>query len=64
MGLSYAAKHGRAYHLWWHPHNFGTNLNENITTLEQVLEHFDHLRQTHGMQSMSMSECANMIYLS
>ncbi len=63
-GLSYAAKHGQVYHLWWHPHNFGKNLEENMRNLEQVLRHVHHLRQTFGMQSMSMSECANMIYLS
>src|SRR5205823_6589952 len=25
-----AAKRGRVYHLWWHPHNFGMHLAENL----------------------------------
>ena len=33
-----AAKHGRHYHLWWHPHNFGLAPNENLTALREILE--------------------------
>lgn len=56
-GLTYAARHGLAYHLWWHPHNFGANLDENLGTLRRILDHFCDLRGQHGMQSKNMAEC-------
>ena len=56
--LTSAAKNGRIYHLWWHPHNFGVNLRENVAFLEEVLRHFDALRSRRGMESLTMAECA------
>ena len=57
-GLNAAAQRSQAYHLWWHPHNFGTHLEENIAFLEKILRHFAGLRQSHGMESLTMSELA------
>lgn len=54
--LTYAAQQGLAYHLWWHPHNFGTQLEENIGMLRRILEHFQGLRERYGMQSKNMAE--------
>jgi hypothetical protein len=54
--LTEAADHGRTYHLWWHPHNFGTNLDHNLGFLRSVLEHVVRLRETRGMQSLTMGE--------
>jgi hypothetical protein len=56
--MTYAAKHGEVFHLWWHPHNFGINQKENFKHLEILLEHFEYLRKEYGMQSISMSELA------
>jgi hypothetical protein len=53
-----AALSGGSYHLWWHPHNFGVNLAENLAGLRAVLDAFDELRRTHGMQSRTMSSVA------
>ena len=53
-----AAANGRVYHLWWHPHNFGRNLGENINFLAKLLGHFSELRKRHGMQSVTMDEIA------
>lgn len=55
--LTYAARHGLVYHLWWHPHNFGRHLEQNIATLRCILEHFQGLRESFGMQSKNMAEC-------
>jgi peptidoglycan/xylan/chitin deacetylase (PgdA/CDA1 family) len=54
--LMYAAKHGLAYHLWWHPHNFGANLGRNMGMLRRILEHFRTLRGQYGIESRNMAE--------
>jgi hypothetical protein len=56
--LRAAAERGAVFHLWWHPHNFGTNLAENMATLEHVVDEVVRLRRSHGFESMTMSEAA------
>jgi hypothetical protein len=56
--MTAAADADKAFHLWWHPHNFGVNQTENLAFLEAILVHFERLRGRHGMQSMSMQELA------
>jgi peptidoglycan/xylan/chitin deacetylase (PgdA/CDA1 family) len=55
-GLTHAARHGLVYHLWWHPENFGADTDKNLSFLAGVLDHFDQLRDRHGMESLSMRE--------
>ncbi|WP_195348820.1 MULTISPECIES: polysaccharide deacetylase family protein [Bacteroides] len=59
--LEYAAKTNSLCHLWWHPHNFGTNVNENFDFLEEVLKHFAYCRNKYGMQSYTMAEMAEYL---
>ncbi len=54
--MEVAAREGRCYHLWWHPHNFGADLQANATQLGRILESFDTLRRRHGMRSMTLAE--------
>ncbi|HEV2929768.1 MAG TPA: hypothetical protein VGW74_13830, partial [Propionibacteriaceae bacterium] len=54
-----AAGHG-IYHLWWHPHNFGVHLEQNIDFLRGVLEDFAACRERYGMRSLSMSQVAEL----
>jgi peptidoglycan/xylan/chitin deacetylase (PgdA/CDA1 family) len=56
--MTHAARTGGICHLWWHPHNFGANLERNLSTLETILQHFDQLRASTGMRSASMSDLA------
>jgi peptidoglycan/xylan/chitin deacetylase (PgdA/CDA1 family) len=51
-----AARTNRLIHLWWHPHNFGLNTDENLAVLRALLETFAECRECYGMQSMTMSE--------
>lgn len=51
-----AAKRGRVYHLWWHPHNFGRNMGVNLARLDAILATFRHCRDTYGMTSCSMRD--------
>ena len=48
------------FHLWWHPHNFGVDLTENMRFLRQILEHVRLLQQQFGMQSLNMREVARL----
>ena len=57
--LSAAATQGAIYHLWWHPHNFGTHLPENLKFLEKILEHYAELRERDQMTSFNMGELAD-----
>lgn len=50
-----AAKQGKIYHLWWHPHNFGQNLEEALRELTELLEHYQYLHKKYGFQSRKMS---------
>lgn len=56
--LRAAAREGRMFHLWWHPHNFGQNLAENLRVLGAILDEFDSLRRQGGMVSATMAEVA------
>lgn len=53
--MTSTAKEGRGYHLWWHPHNFGSHTAENLAALRLLLNHFRRLNQEYGMLSRSMS---------
>ena len=54
--MSFAAKKGMMYHLWWHPHNFGSNISSNISFLEKILTHFKKLNDEWDFQSVSMGQ--------
>lgn len=56
QAMTYAAIKGEVYHLWWHPHNFGTHLDKNIQFLQKILEHFTYLQQKYGFRSRNMRE--------
>lgn len=53
-GMTAAARKGKGYHLWWHPHNFGQNLDENLDGLGQIITHFARLRGDFGMKTTAM----------
>lgn len=54
--MLYAAKKGNDYHLWWHPHNFGVNTDENIKNLENILKYYYYLKKKYGMNNCNISE--------
>jgi hypothetical protein len=57
--IEQAAKDGKIVHLWWHPHNFGVNTENNLVFLRRLLEVFRDCREKFGMKSLSMSETAS-----
>jgi peptidoglycan/xylan/chitin deacetylase (PgdA/CDA1 family) len=56
--LDAAAESGQVYHLWWHPHNFGRWMPENLEFLDSILRHFAVLRDEKGFSSWTMQEAA------
>ena len=59
--MSYAAENKLCYHLWWHPHNFGINLHENLAFLEKILQHYKKLSKQYQFSSVSMGQLAELL---
>lgn len=60
--LTYAAKRGLVYHLWWHPHNFGQHTASNIAFLSAILAHYVFLHDKYGMISTNMAEISDRLH--
>ena len=56
--MTRAARDGRLFHLWWHPHDFGADLEENLAVLRRIFRIFDRLRATDAMTSLTMAEAS------
>lgn len=52
--MTSAAQNNEIYHLWWHPHNFGKNPEENMKDLLSILKHFDICRKKYSFDSNNM----------
>ena len=59
--MTYAAKNNKMFHLWWHPHNFGINLDENFSFLTKILEHYKELNHKYQFQSLNMLELSALL---
>lgn len=59
--LTVAAKSDEIYHLWWHPHNFGKDMEESLIFLEEILKHVDFLKRNFAFESLHMRDIANRI---
>ncbi len=57
--MSVAAKTGKIYHLWWHPHNFGKNMEKNFSFLEKILFHYVLLSKKYDMKNLCMKDMLN-----
>lgn len=57
--MTYAARNGLHYHLWWHPHNFCHNLDFKMVLLDQIISHYKDLNKRFGFKAVWMSELAN-----
>ena len=54
--MKYAAKKGKIFHLWFHPHDIGINQQENFRQLEEVFKYYQFLQKKYGMTSKNMIE--------
>lgn len=55
-----AAKRGEIYHVWWHPHNFGTDPQGSVRDLKLILEHYQILNKKFNFQSVNMAGIGNL----
>jgi hypothetical protein len=51
-----AAQRKEVYHLWWHPENFGDYPEQNLQSLEVLLQTYKKCKEKYGMTSWSMGE--------
>jgi hypothetical protein len=56
--MTHAAKNGLLYHLWWHPHNFGANMDKNFEMLKEIFDHYKILQDKYGFKSATMASVA------
>ncbi len=59
--MTYAARNNEIFHLWWHPHNFGINQDENLAQLKEIILHYQYLNKTYNMESRSMAELTTLL---
>ena len=56
-----AALEDGIFHIWFHPHNFGVHLEQNLRVLETILQEFAFARERYRMRSLSMDAVARMV---
>lgn len=59
--MTRAAKRNELFHLWWHPHNFGAQIDENFENFEAVLKTYKKLNETYDFESETMTGLTNKI---
>ncbi len=60
-GMTLAAKNNEIYHIWWHPHNFGDNIDANFNNLEQLFKHYSSLNNDYNFNNDTMAGLAEII---
>ena len=58
--MTYAAKNNEIFHLWWHPHNFGIDHEQNMAFLKKLMRHYSKLHTAYNMQSLNMAELSSL----
>ena len=59
--MYHAAKHGRTFHLWWHPHNIGVMTDRHLRQLEEIFSYYQKMKAAYGMESLNMKEAADRL---
>ena len=58
--IEFAAKNGKIFHLWFHPHDIGINQDINFGLLDEILAHYKKMAEKYGMKSMNMKEVVEL----
>ncbi|EAR01085.1 polysaccharide deacetylase family protein [Maribacter sp. HTCC2170] len=59
--MTHAAKNDHLYHLWWHPHNFGKNLDKNMKILKIIFMHYKKLNKEYNFESETMTSLTSKL---
>ena len=59
--MKHAAKHNEMFHLWFHPHNFGTYTENNFLNLEKIFKQYSALNLKYNFKSETMSGLASKV---
>ena len=62
-GMIQAAKKGELFHMWFHPHNFGKNIEENFKNLENIYKMYSKLNSQYNFESSTMSQLARSMLI-
>jgi hypothetical protein len=62
--LRTAGERSQIYHVWWHPHNMGADIQGHVAQVKRVLREFQLLNETLGMRSLSMADVAREVGVS
>lgn len=54
--MLHAAKTGKVFHLWWHPHNIGIKTEFHLRQLNEIFRYYEVLKRKYGMISLNMGE--------
>ncbi|WP_340155843.1 polysaccharide deacetylase [uncultured Winogradskyella sp.] len=54
--MTKAAKRNEVYHLWWHPHNFANNIEENFNNFLKIVKHYNELKNKYNFESITMEK--------
>ena len=57
--MYFAAKNNLNYHLWWHPHNFGEDIDKNMEQLENIIKYYQYLNSKFNFISKNMINIQN-----
>jgi hypothetical protein len=61
QNMRHAARTGKIFHLWFHPHNFGRRTGENLALLRSILAEQARLQAQTGWPSLTMAEAAEQL---
>lgn len=56
LQMLHAAKKGKVFHLWWHPHNIGVKTEFHLRQLEEIFKYYQRMNEKYGMTSLNMRE--------
>ncbi len=60
-GMRRAARRNELFHLWWHPHNFGKNIDKNFKNLEKIFQEYERLNRKRKFTSETMTSLTRKI---
>ena len=59
--MVHAARRGKVYHLWWHPHNFGDHPEKALKELIEIIEIYSYCKKNYNFQSANMDDITQEI---